>query len=43
MKDLNSYLCDHFPLRDFFIGMKSKAEIAVGKREIYAHLHGLEP
>lgn len=34
MKDLNSYLCDHFPLRDFFIGMKSKAEIAVGKREI---------
>lgn len=34
MEDLNSYLCDHFPLRDFFIGMKSKAEIAVGKREI---------
>lgn len=34
MEDMNAYLCDHFPLRDFFIGMKSKTEIALGKREI---------
>lgn len=34
MEDINSYLCDHFPLRDVFIGLKSRTEIAVGKREI---------
>lgn len=34
MDDVNSYLCDHFPLRDAFIGMKSRAEIILGKREI---------
>lgn len=34
MTDINTYLCDHFPLRDFFIGLKTRTEIAVGKREI---------
>lgn len=28
------YLCDHFPFRDFFIGLKSRAEIIAGKGEI---------
>lgn len=31
---LNSYLCDHFPFRGFFVGLKTGAEIAVGKKEI---------
>ena len=34
MGDINSYLCDHFPFRDFFIGLKSQVEICLGKREI---------
>lgn len=34
MEDINSYLCDHFPLRDFFIGVKTKTEITLGKKEI---------
>lgn len=31
---INLYLCDHFPFRDFFIGLKSRAEIIAGKGEI---------
>lgn len=34
MEETNAYLCDHFPFRDVFIGLKSKTEIALGKREI---------
>lgn len=34
MKDLNAYLCDHFPFRDFFMGGKSRAEILSGRQEI---------
>lgn len=34
MEEMNSYLCDHFPFRDFFIGLKSKVEIIAGKRKI---------
>lgn len=34
MEDLSSYVSDHFPFRDFFMGMKTKTEIALGKREI---------
>lgn len=34
MEELNSYLCDHFPFRDFFISLKSSAEITAGKRKI---------
>ncbi|RGY97818.1 DHHW family protein [Clostridium sp. AM58-1XD] len=32
--DLQSYLADHFPLRDVFMGVKAETEIALGKREI---------
>ncbi len=31
---LNDWLADHFPQRDFFVGLKSGAEIACGRREI---------
>ncbi|NBH72355.1 hypothetical protein D3Z51_10050 [Clostridiaceae bacterium] len=34
MKGLNAYLCDHFPLRDFFVSLKANAETAIGKKEI---------
>ncbi len=34
MKDLETYLADHFPFRDFFMGMKTKAETSVGKKEV---------
>lgn len=34
MEDINSYLCDHFPFRDFFIGLKTGTEITLGRREI---------
>lgn len=34
MEDLSSYVSDHFPFRDFFMGMKTKTEIMLGKREI---------
>ena len=31
---LQSYLSDHFPLRNLFMGLKAETEIALGKREI---------
>ena len=34
MSGLESYLADHFPFRDFFMGVKTKAEICTGKKEI---------
>ncbi len=34
MSGLESYLADHFPFRDFFMGVKTKAEMSAGKREI---------
>ncbi len=34
MENINSYLCDHFPFRDFFIGLKTRTEITLGRREI---------
>lgn len=34
MSGLESYLADHFPFRDFFMGMKTKAEMGMGKKEI---------
>lgn len=32
--DLESYLADHFPLRDFFMGIKTGFELAIGSKEI---------
>lgn len=32
--DLESYLTDHFPLRDFFMGIRTGFELAAGNREI---------
>lgn len=34
MEDLSSWLSDHFPFRDFFMGLKADTEITLGKREI---------
>lgn len=34
MEGLTDYLSDHFPFRDFWIGMKTKAELTSGKKEI---------
>ncbi len=34
MEELNGYLCDHFPFRDFFMGCKSRVEILSGRQEI---------
>ena len=34
MSGLESYLADHFPFRDFFMGVKTKAEMSAGKKEI---------
>lgn len=34
MEDLEAYLADHFPFRDSFMGIKTKAEITAGKKEI---------
>lgn len=34
MSELESYLADHFPFRDFFMGAKTKAEMCAGKKEI---------
>ncbi len=34
MEDISSWLSDHFPLRNFFMGLKADAEIALGKKEI---------
>ena len=31
---LQSYLSDHFPMRNLFMGLKAETEIALGKREI---------
>lgn len=33
-KSLNDWLADHFPQRDFFVGLKSAAEMASGRRSI---------
>lgn len=33
-KSLNDWVADHFPQRDFFVGLKSAAEIAGGRRSI---------
>ncbi len=32
--DLESYLADHFPFRDFFMGVKTGFELATGSKEI---------
>lgn len=34
MDDLSSWLSDHFPFRNFFMGLKADTEIALGKKEI---------
>ncbi|MBQ7944231.1 MAG: hypothetical protein IJ326_09250 [Lachnospiraceae bacterium] len=34
MGDVTDYLSDHFPFRDFFMGLKTDAEMAMGKQEI---------
>lgn len=34
MKDITDYLSDHFPFRDYFMGLKTNAEILLGKQEI---------
>lgn len=34
MEDISGYLSDHFPFRDFFMGLKTDVEIWLGKREI---------
>lgn len=33
-ESLADWLADHFPMRDFFMGLKSEAEIASGRRQI---------
>lgn len=33
-ESLNDWLADHFPQRDFFVGLKSRTEIAGGRKEI---------
>ena len=33
MEDWNSWLADHFPFRDFFVGAKTETETALGKME----------
>ena len=34
MEELNIYLEDHFPVRDFWIGVKSETELLMGRNEI---------
>ena len=34
MDGLTDYVSDHFPFRDFWIGIKSKAEMLSGKKKI---------
>lgn len=34
MEDINTYISDHFPLRNFFMGLKADTEIAFGKKKI---------
>lgn len=33
-ESLNDWLADHFPERDFFVGLKSQTEILIGRKEI---------
>lgn len=33
-ESVNDWLCDHFPMRDFFVGFRSAVEIGTGRREI---------
>lgn len=33
-ESLNDWLADHFPMRDFFVGLKTQTEMAGGRREI---------
>lgn len=34
MEDVSTYLSDHFPFRDFFMGIKTQAELLCGKKKI---------
>lgn len=34
MEDISTWLSDHFPLRNFFMGLKADTEIMLGKKEI---------
>lgn len=34
MEDIGTWLSDHFPLRNFFMGLKAGTEICLGKKEI---------
>lgn len=34
MEDMETYLSDHFPMRDFWIGLRSETERTLGKAEI---------
>lgn len=34
MEDISTWLSDHFPLRNFFMGLKTDTEIILGKKEI---------
>ena len=34
MSDISAYVSDHFPCRDFFMGLKTRAELLQGRREI---------
>ncbi len=34
MEDISTWLSDHFPLRNFFMGLKADTEITLGKKEI---------
>lgn len=34
MEGMNDYLSDHFPFRNFWIGVKTKAELVLGKKKI---------
>lgn len=34
MESLSDWIADHFPMRDLFMGLKTEAEIAGGRREI---------
>ncbi len=34
MLDISAYVSDHFPFRDFFVGLKTDVDMALGKQEI---------
>ncbi len=34
MSDISDYLSDHFPFRDFFVGLKTNVEMTLGKQEL---------